>query len=181
MTARVPRNRRNIAYRVFGLLAAVAIAAGADSARAQSGFYAGKTVRIVVASSPGGGYDTYARAIAPFLAEHLPGKPTVVVQNMPGGGGLTAVLFLDASAPKDGTVDYPVQCRCHHRHGEQSRQGEGRSDQDGLDRKRHALVPRVLLLARHRHQELGKLSTANGPSRWAPLALRARPTTTLQF
>jgi tripartite-type tricarboxylate transporter receptor subunit TctC len=74
------------------------------SAQAESGFYAGKTVRIIVGSSAGGGYDTYARAIAPIFAEHLPGKPTVVVQNMPGGGGMTSVLYLDANAPKDGTV-----------------------------------------------------------------------------
>src|SRR5690349_9611147 len=72
--------------------------------KAQSGFYPGKTFRIIVGSSAGGGYDTYARAIAPFLAEHLPGKPTVIVQNMPGGGGMTSVLYLDANAPKDGTV-----------------------------------------------------------------------------
>lgn len=98
------RNRRYGAHRAFALLAVLTIAAGTESAHAQSGYYAGKTVRVVVASSAGGGYDTYARAIAPFLAEHLPGKPTVVVQNMPGGGGLTAVLYLDASAPKDGTV-----------------------------------------------------------------------------
>jgi tripartite-type tricarboxylate transporter receptor subunit TctC len=75
-----------------------------DSVQAQSGSYAGKTVRIIVGSSAGGGYDTYARAMAPFLAEHLPGKPTVVVQNMPGGGGVTSVLYLDANAPKDGTA-----------------------------------------------------------------------------
>jgi tripartite-type tricarboxylate transporter receptor subunit TctC len=80
------------------------LAASPDTAIAQTGYYAGKTVRIVVGSSAGGGYDTYARAIAPFLGEHLPGKPTVVVQNMPGGGGMTSVLHLDAGAPRDGTA-----------------------------------------------------------------------------
>jgi tripartite-type tricarboxylate transporter receptor subunit TctC len=95
--------RRSIAAPAFGMLAAL-VATVSDRASAEQGFYAGKTVRIVVGSSAGGGYDTYARAIAPFFAEHLPGKPTVVVQNMPGGGGMTAVLHLDANAPKDGTV-----------------------------------------------------------------------------
>ena len=76
----------------------------AQTALAQSDFYAGKTVRIVVGASAGGGYDLYARALAPFLSAHLPGKPNVIVQNMPGAGGLTSVLFLNASAPKDGTV-----------------------------------------------------------------------------
>ena len=103
MTASVSWRRRSGALNVIALAAAM-MASAPESATAQSGYYAGKTVRIVVGSSAGGGYDTYARAIAPILAEHLPGKPTVVVQNMPGGGGLTAVLHLDANAPKDGTV-----------------------------------------------------------------------------
>ena len=180
MTARVPRNRRNIAYRVFGLLAAVAIAAGADSARAQSGFYAGKTVRIVVASSPGGGYDTYARAIAPFLAEHLPGKPTVVVQNMPGGGGLTAVLFLDASAPKDGTVITLFNAGAitdMASNPDKAKVDLTKMPGSEAPRARSARATSGTAPA----SRVGKLSTANGPSRWAPLALRARPTTTLRF
>jgi hypothetical protein len=76
----------------------------AAPAPAQSDFYAGKTVRIIVGSSAGGGYDTYGRAIAQFFGHHLPGKPTVIVQNMPGGGGMNSVAFLEANAPKDGTV-----------------------------------------------------------------------------
>lgn len=82
----------------------VAIAARVDTALAQPAYYAGKTVRIIVGSTAGGGYDLNARTLAPFLAEHLPGKPTVVVQNMAGGGGLNSVLYLNSSAPKDGTV-----------------------------------------------------------------------------
>jgi tripartite-type tricarboxylate transporter receptor subunit TctC len=97
-------NWRRIAPGAFALAAVSVVAIGPDTAIAQSGYYAGKTVRIVVGSSAGGGYDTYARAIAPFFAEHLPGKPTVIIQNMPGGGGMTAVVHLDANAPKDGTV-----------------------------------------------------------------------------
>ena len=85
-------------------IAIALIAVTTEFATAQSGYYAGKTVRIVVGSSAGGGYDTYARAMAPFLGEYLPGKPTVVVQNMPGGGSMTSVLHLDAGAPRDGTA-----------------------------------------------------------------------------
>jgi tripartite-type tricarboxylate transporter receptor subunit TctC len=103
MTANVAWRRR-CALNGISLLVTTLITTASQNVTAQPGFYAGKTVRIVVGSSAGGGYDTYARAIAPFLAEHLPGKPTVVVQNMPGGGGLTSVLFLDANAPRDGTV-----------------------------------------------------------------------------
>jgi tripartite-type tricarboxylate transporter receptor subunit TctC len=82
----------------------VALNSLAETALAQSSFYAGKTVRIIVGSTAGGGYDLNARTLAPFLAEHLPGKPTVVVQNMAGGGGLNSVMYLNSSAPKDGTV-----------------------------------------------------------------------------
>ena len=67
-------------------------------------FYAGKRITITVGTSAGGGYDLYARAIAPFLSEHIPGKPAVIVQNMPGAGSFTSVLYLDGAAPKDGTA-----------------------------------------------------------------------------
>jgi len=67
-------------------------------------FYHGKTVIIVVGFSPGGGYDIYARTLARHLGQHIPGKPTVIVQNMPGAGSLTSVRHLDAGAAKDGTV-----------------------------------------------------------------------------
>jgi tripartite-type tricarboxylate transporter receptor subunit TctC len=104
MTAHIPYRRLSSASVAGAALLAALVAAAPKSATAQSGFYAGKTFRIVVGASAGGGYDTYARAIAPFLSEHLPGRPTVIVQNMPGGGGMTSVLYLDANAPKDGTV-----------------------------------------------------------------------------
>jgi hypothetical protein len=67
-------------------------------------FYNGKTVSIVVGFSPGGGYDLYARNLSRHLGKHIPGTPTVVVQNQPGAGSLTAVRSLDSTAQKDGTV-----------------------------------------------------------------------------
>ena len=67
-------------------------------------FFAGKTVRIVVGFSPGGGYDLYARELARYLGRHIPGHPSVVVQNMAGAGSLKAVNFLFNAAPRDGTV-----------------------------------------------------------------------------
>lgn len=64
-----------------------------------------KTMNIIVGFSPGGGYDSYARVLSRHLDRYLPGHPRVVVQNMPGGSSLKAVLYLDGpSAPKDGTV-----------------------------------------------------------------------------
>lgn len=87
------------------LTAAVALALLAAPASAQSAkdFYNGKQLNIIVGSSAGGGYDTYSRAIARHMPAHLPGNPTIIVRNMPGAGSLTSVLFLDATAPKDGT------------------------------------------------------------------------------
>lgn len=67
-------------------------------------FYAGRTVTILVGSSPGGITDTSAREIARFLERHIPGEPTVIVKNMPGGGSVTMTNYLYRSAPKDGTV-----------------------------------------------------------------------------
>jgi len=76
------------------------------TAPAQTGedFYRGKTLTIDVGFGPGGGYDLWARTIARHIAQHIPGTPAVVVQNMPGAGSLTALSRLYTTAPKDGTV-----------------------------------------------------------------------------
>jgi tripartite-type tricarboxylate transporter receptor subunit TctC len=66
--------------------------------------YKDKTIVLVVGYSVGGGYDQYARMLARHIGRHLPGSPNVIVQNMPGASSLTAVRYLDAGAPKDGTV-----------------------------------------------------------------------------
>jgi len=63
-----------------------------------------KTISIVVGSSPGGGYDTYARILARHIGRHVRGQPSVIVQNMPGASSLKAVQYLDTCAPKDGSV-----------------------------------------------------------------------------
>src|SRR5947207_8896387 len=73
-------------------------------ASAQQNFYRGKTVTLVVGYSAGGGYDQYARLLARHLGRHVPGNPSVIVQNMPGAASLTSVRHLDANAAKDGTV-----------------------------------------------------------------------------
>src|SRR5580693_7412412 len=71
---------------------------------AEDEFFKGKTLTLVVGYSAGGGYDQYARALARHLGGRIPGNPAVLVQNMPGAASLTAVRYLDANAPKDGTV-----------------------------------------------------------------------------
>src|SRR5258705_3801563 len=89
------------------ILAALAVMFSALADRhalAQDSYFQGKIVTIVVGYSVGGGYDQYARSFARHFGRHLPGNPTVLVQNMPGAASLTAVRYLDASAPKDGTT-----------------------------------------------------------------------------
>jgi len=65
-------------------------------------FYKGKTVRMVVAYSPGGGYDTYARLIARYFSKHIPGNPRMIVENRPGAGGLIAANYLYNASRQDG-------------------------------------------------------------------------------
>jgi tripartite-type tricarboxylate transporter receptor subunit TctC len=87
------------------------IGAALQTARADSvaDFYRGKTVTMVVSSSPGGGYDTLSRAIARHMGRHIPGNPTVVVRNMPGAGGIVATRYTAKSAPRDGLTIAGVQ------------------------------------------------------------------------
>src|SRR5215471_11929339 len=82
----------------------VALALAASPAAAQAPILAGKTVTVVIGFGPGGGYDAWARVVARHLGRHLPGNPTVVPQNMPGGGSLNAANHIYAIAPKDGTM-----------------------------------------------------------------------------
>ena len=74
------------------------------AAQTPEAFYKGKTVTIVVGYASGGGYDLYARLLGRHLSAHIPGHPTVVVQNMPGAASLAAANYVYSVAPKDGTV-----------------------------------------------------------------------------
>jgi tripartite-type tricarboxylate transporter receptor subunit TctC len=77
------------------------------SAHAQSAvesFYKGKNLDIVIGYSAGGGYDTFARLVGRFITKHIPGNPTAVPRNMPGGGGRVVSGFMSRIAPKDGSV-----------------------------------------------------------------------------
>ncbi len=82
----------------------VAVAPSAYAQDAVAQFYKGKTVNIVVGSTPGGGFDTYARVLSRYLGRYLPGTPNVVVNNMPGAGSHAASSFIYSAAPKDGTA-----------------------------------------------------------------------------
>jgi tripartite-type tricarboxylate transporter receptor subunit TctC len=74
------------------------------TAAADEPFYKGRQISWILSADAGGGYASYARAFAPFFASHIPGRPAIVVQHMPGAGGIRAMNYLDSVAPKDGTV-----------------------------------------------------------------------------
>jgi tripartite-type tricarboxylate transporter receptor subunit TctC len=84
----------------FGALAG-ALPAMADPV---ADFYAGKTVRMIIRAGVGGGYDQYSRLLARFIGKHIPGNPTVLPVNMPGGGGIVAANYVAQVAPRDGTI-----------------------------------------------------------------------------
>ncbi|WP_421726237.1 Bug family tripartite tricarboxylate transporter substrate binding protein [Bauldia sp.] len=97
----VYQTRRHIL--AAGLLAAATATSGITPANADVDF-SGKTVTIVVGYGAGGGYDTFGRLAADHLGRFLPGSPSVIVENMPGGGGRRSIGFLAEAAPTDGTV-----------------------------------------------------------------------------
>ena len=65
-------------------------------------YYEGKTIRIIVGTAPGGGYDTYTRLLARHFSKHIPGTPNVIVDNMPGAGGLLSANYMYRVAKADG-------------------------------------------------------------------------------
>lgn len=89
-----------MATRTAKTLVALLVLGASLPAAAQS--FAGKTVTIIVGYKPGGGYDATARLLARHLPKHLPGKPTVIVQNMPGGNSIIAANHMYNVAKPDG-------------------------------------------------------------------------------
>jgi tripartite-type tricarboxylate transporter receptor subunit TctC len=77
---------------------------GSAVAQPADSFFAGKTINLIVYSDAGSSYDTYARVLAKHMPNYIPGKPTMIVKNMVGAGGLTATRFLYNVAPRDGTT-----------------------------------------------------------------------------
>ena len=88
--------------RSISTLLAVILLASSAQADAVSDFYRGKTVTIQVGYGPGGGYDLTARLIAQFLGNHIPGKPNVIVQNVPGAGSMKLANAIYNNTPNDG-------------------------------------------------------------------------------
>lgn len=94
-------------FAIAGALAGLSflfVATSLPAAAQAPQFYAGKELSLYVGFTPGGGFDIFARTVAKYLGDHIPGQPNVVVRNMPGAGGATVVNYMLRSAPKDGTT-----------------------------------------------------------------------------
>jgi tripartite-type tricarboxylate transporter receptor subunit TctC len=87
----------------MGIVTAIGVMLTLAPTAVANDFYAGKTIRVAVGFSAGGGYDTYARIIARHMGKHIPGKPSFVVENMDGAGSLIAANYTYNKADRDGT------------------------------------------------------------------------------
>ena len=94
--------------RLFSLMVVfVGLVSFAASDLLAADFYKGKTLRITIGTSPGGGYDAWGRLVGRYLGKHIPGNPSIVPENIPGAGGLIQVNNLFAATKPDGlTVGY---------------------------------------------------------------------------
>ncbi|MDH3242035.1 MAG: tripartite tricarboxylate transporter substrate-binding protein [Alphaproteobacteria bacterium] len=88
---------------IVGVAGLAADAGGAAAAGVEE-FYKGRQLKMIIRSSPGGGYDTYARLLAQHIGRHIPGGPRMIAINMPGGGGIRAANYVANIAPKDGSI-----------------------------------------------------------------------------
>jgi tripartite-type tricarboxylate transporter receptor subunit TctC len=95
---------RNAVTAFVGASIAITFGLGAAAADPIADFYKGKQITWILSAGAGGGYSSYANAFAPYFSAHIPGNPHIIVQNMPGAGGIRAMLYLQSVAPKDGTT-----------------------------------------------------------------------------
>ena len=95
-----------MSYRLRSLGAATVLMAAVLPAAADpvADFYKDKQISWILSANAGGGYGTYAHAFAPIFSDYIPGKPKIVIQNMPGAGGIRAMNYLMNVAPRDGTT-----------------------------------------------------------------------------
>jgi len=91
-------------FRAAALACVVCLVPTLACAQSLENFYRGKTVNVIIGYPPAGANDFYARAVARHIGKHIPGNPTVIPRNMPGGGSLVAANHIFNVAPKDGTT-----------------------------------------------------------------------------
>src|SRR5690242_5607711 len=85
-------------------LAFTVVAISAAHSQPATDFYKGKQLRLIVGHQVGNDYDVAARLLAKYLPKHIPGQPSIIVQNMVAAASVAAVNYVYAQAPKDGTV-----------------------------------------------------------------------------
>jgi tripartite-type tricarboxylate transporter receptor subunit TctC len=90
-------------FHLAGVGTAMLAALAPGAADPVADFYKGKTISLYVGFPPGGGYDLYARVVAPHFSRHIPGNPAIVIKNMLGGSGMRAASFMTTVTPQDGT------------------------------------------------------------------------------
>src|SRR3954466_1302565 len=100
---------QSFAGRIGPVAAAAVLALYGTAPAAAEDFYAGKQITLIVGAGVGGGYDHQARLVARHLSRFIPGRPGIIVQNMPAAGGMAATNYLFSTAPKDGTAIALVQ------------------------------------------------------------------------
>ena len=88
----------------IGAAVLLTMPAGPAVSASVADFYKDKRIKVIIGWPPGGGYDRYGRVLGRHFNRHIPGKPKIIVQNMPGAGSLTATNYLYNKAPQDGTV-----------------------------------------------------------------------------
>jgi tripartite-type tricarboxylate transporter receptor subunit TctC len=88
--------------RIFACVVAVLTLTAPARAQTVEEFYRGRSITVLVGFTAGGGYDLYARLLGRHMGRHVPGNPTIVVQNMPGAGSMKATQYVYGVAPKDG-------------------------------------------------------------------------------
>jgi tripartite-type tricarboxylate transporter receptor subunit TctC len=93
---------------IAGTILALGMQASSTAADPIADFYRGKTISMIIATAPGGDYDLRARLVSRHMGRHIPGNPTIVPRNMPGGVGLQAANYMANVAPQDGTVLHAI-------------------------------------------------------------------------
>jgi tripartite-type tricarboxylate transporter receptor subunit TctC len=93
---------------LFTTVASIEAAAQQVAAASVEQFYAGRTVSVMISSSTGGGYDIYARLIAKYIGNYIPGHPNLIAQNRPGAAGINLLNWAYNQGPRDGSMFFTL-------------------------------------------------------------------------
>ena len=91
-----------VSIRLSALILSAVLVSATDNGFAQTNFYEGKTIRMIVGFTAGGGYDAYTRTISRHMGKHIPGHPSLLVENMPGAGSMISAIYTYKAAKPDG-------------------------------------------------------------------------------